>query len=408
MSGERAARQGGRRPRVLLAVCGGIAAYKACEVLRGLQKAGCDVRATMTADAERFVGTATFEALSGAPVATSLYGNPGSPIPHIELAEWADAAVVVPATANVMAKMACGIADDCLTTTILACPCPVLVAPGMNVHMWQNPATQANAMTLRARGVSFVGPDSGRLACGDVGEGKLAGVGEIVAAALALLVPNDLAGVRLLVNAGPTHEAIDPVRYIANRSTGKMGYAIAEAAARRGAEVTLVSGPTALEVPEGVVRMDVTSAQEMYEAAMAAFPGCDAAICTAAVADYTPAAPADHKLKKAHEHLDSIELVETKDILASLCSQTGGRVVVGCAAETNDLLSNARAKLVRKGADLIVANDVSRRDSTFGADTSRIALVSPAGVTQRETRPLSEVADDVLDATRDLLRGVPR
>lgn len=400
MSGEAAAAREGRRPRVLLAVCGGIAAYKACEVLRGLQKAGCDVRATMTADAERFVGTATFEALSGAPVATSLYGNPDSPIPHIELAEWADAAVVVPATANVMAKMACGIADDCLTTTILACPRPVLVAPGMNVHMWQNPATQANAATLRARGVSFVGPDSGRLACGDVGEGKLAGVDEIVSAALALLVPHDLAGVRLLVNAGPTHEAIDPVRYIANRSTGKMGYAIAAAAARRGADVTLVSGPTSLSAPAGVRRVDVESAAQMHDAMLSAFADADAAICSAAVADYTPAAPADHKLKKSREHLESIELTETADILADLCAVKGGRVVVGFAAETDDLLAHATEKLRRKGADLIVANDVSRPESTFGADTNRVALVSAAGVEQLETMPLSDVANAILDRVR--------
>lgn len=389
----------GRRPRVLLAVCGGIAAYKACEVLRGLQKAGCEVRVTMTADAERFVGAATFEALSGAPVATSLYGHPASAIPHIDLAEWADAAVVVPATANVMAKMACGIADDCLTTTLLACwgCCPVLVAPGMNVHMWQSPATQANVAALRERGVRFAGPDSGRLACGDVGEGKLAPVDQIVAAALALLAPRDLAGLRVLVNAGPTHEAIDPVRYIANRSTGKMGYALAEAAARRGAEVTLVSGPCALVTPAGVSRVDVESAAQMHDAMIAAFEGADAAICSAAVADYTPAAPADHKLKKSREHLDSITLVETADILADLCARKGKRVVVGFAAETNDLLAHASEKLARKGADLIVANDVSRPESTFGADTNRVALVSADGVEQLETMPLADVADAILD-----------
>lgn len=389
-----------RRPHVLLAVCGGIAAYKACEVLRGLQKAGCDVRVTMTQDAERFVGVTTFEALSGAPVATSLYEYPGSAIPHIDLAEWADAAVVVPATANVMAKMACGIADDCLTTTLLACACPVLVAPGMNVHMWQNPATQANAATLRERGVSFVGPDSGRLACGDVGEGKLAGVDEIVEAALALLVPRDLEGLRLLVNAGPTHEAIDPVRYIANRSTGKMGYAIAAAATRRGAKVTLVSGPTSLPTPAGVRRVDVESAAQMHDAMLAEFEGADVAICSAAVADYTPATPADHKLKKSREHLDSIELIETADILADLCATKGSRVVVGFAAETDDLLAHAKEKLERKGADLIVANDVSRPESTFGADTNRVALVSARGVEQLETMPLADVASAILDTVR--------
>ena len=401
-----AAREGAH---VLLAVCGGIAAYKSCEVLRGLQKAGHEVRVTCTADAERFVGKATFEGLTRHAVADDLYANPESSIPHIDLAEWANLVVVVPATANVMAKMATGVADDCLSTTLLAAPCPVLVAPGMNVHMWQHPATQANVRTLEGRGVSFALPVEGRLACGDVGQGKLADVDDIVGAALSLLErqapERDLQMTRLLVTAGPTHEAIDPVRYIANASTGKMGYAIAAAAARRGAQVTLVSGPTALDVPEGVVRIDVTSAQEMYEASMASFPGCDGAICTAAVADYTPAAPADHKLKKAHERLDSIELVETADILAELCRQKGDRVVIGFAAETDDLLANARAKLARKGADLIVANDVSRRDSTFGADTSRIALVSPQGTLQRETRPLAEVADDVVDAMRDLLRG---
>ncbi|WP_273396829.1 bifunctional phosphopantothenoylcysteine decarboxylase/phosphopantothenate--cysteine ligase CoaBC [Thermophilibacter mediterraneus] len=394
----------GRAPRVLLAVCGGIAAYKACEVLRGLQRAGCDVRVTMTEDALRFVGAATFEALSGAPVATSLYGHPGSAIPHIELAEWADVALVVPATANVMAKMACGIADDCLTTTLLACHgcCPVLVAPGMNVHMWQSPATQANAETLRSRGVRLVGPDCGRLACGDVGEGKLAPVDQIVAAARAALGAGDLAGLRLVVTAGPTHEAIDPVRFIANRSTGKMGYALAEAAVARGAEVTLVSGPTALGCPAGARRVDVVSAAQMRDATLAAFEDADAAICCAAVADYTPARPADHKLKKSREHLDAIELVETADILAELCSAKGGRVVAGFAAETDDLLAHATEKLRRKGADLIVANDVSRPESTFGADTNRVALVTAAGVRQLETMPLRAVADAVLDAVRDL------
>ena len=387
-----------RRPRVLLAVCGGIAAYKACEVLRGLQKAGCDVRVTMTADAERFVGTVSFGALSGAPVATSLYEYPGSAIPHIDLAEWADAVAVVPATANVIAKMACGIADDCLTTTLLACACPVLVAPGMNVHMWQNPATQANVATLRGRGVGFVGPDSGRLACGDVGEGKLSGVEEIVAATLALLGPRDLVGLRVLVNAGPTHEAIDPVRYISNRSTGKMGYAIAEAAARRGAEVTLVSGPTSLAAPAGVRRVDVESAAQMHDATLAEFEAADVAICSAAVADYTPAAPADHKLKKSRERLDAIELTETADILADLCAVKGPRVVVGFAAETDDLLTHAREKLERKGADLIVANDVSRPESTFGADTNRVALVSAGGVEQLDTMPLPDVANAILSA----------
>lgn len=394
--------------KVLLAVCGGIAAYKACEVLRGLQKAGCVVRVACSAASERFVGAATFEALTRYPVCDDLFENPASDIPHIDYAEWADLALVVPATANVMAKMANGLADDALSATLLACSCPVLVAPGMNTNMWRNPATQANLHLLESRGVRFVLPVEGRLACGDVGAGKLADVDDIVAAVLDSLSDDaseqDLICTRLLVTAGPTHEAIDPVRFIANASTGKMGYAIAAAAAKRGAEVTLVSGPTSLPCPEGVRRIDVVSAAQMRDAAVSVFENADAAVCTAAVADYTPAHPADHKLKKAHEHLDSIELVETADILAELCASKGDRVVVGFAAETNNLISNAQAKLARKGADAIIANDVSRSDSTFGSDTNRVAVVSADGVEQHETMPLADVSDVVLDKVRDLLR----
>ena len=278
----------------------------------------------------------------------------------------------------------------------------------MNTNMWRNPATQANLHLLESRGVRFVLPVEGRLACGDVGAGKLAGVEDIVAAALDGLsedaLEQDLICTRLLVTAGPTHEAIDPVRFIANASTGKMGYAIAAAAAKRGAEVTLVSGPTSLPCPEGVRRIDVVSAAQMRDAAVSAFENADAAVCTAAVADYTPAHPADHKLKKAHEHLDTIELVETADILAELCASKTDRVVVGFAAETNNLIPNAQAKLARKGADAIIANDVSRADSTFGSDTNRIAVVCAEGVEQHETMPLADVSDVVLDKVRDLLR----
>ena len=386
-------------PRVVLAVTGGIAVYKAVEVMRGLQHAGCDVRVTMTTDAERFVGTPTFEALSGHPVADDLYAYPDSPIPHIFLADWADLVLVVPATGNVLAKMAMGIADDCLSTTLLAAHCPVLVAAAMNVHMWRNPATQANVATLRSRGIRFVMPQTGLLACGDVGEGKLAEVSDIVGAALDLLAPakQDMAGMMLVITAGPTHEAIDPVRYIANASTGKMGYAIAREASRRGATVTLVSGPVSLAAPRGVCVVPVVSASQMRDATIAAFTNADAAICAAAVADYTPAAPADHKLKKGTDDLSTLRLVRTADILAELSHAKGDRVVVGFAAETNDLLKNARAKLERKGCDLIVANDVSRADSTFGADTSRIALVWPDRTEQLDTLPLEQVASAICD-----------
>lgn len=399
---------------VTLVVCGGIAAYKACEVMRGLQKAGCDVRVAMTPDATRFVGETTFRALSHHEVVTSLYGMHETAIPHVEGADFADLVLVVPATANVMAKMACGIADDAATATILAAHSDVLVAPAMNVNMWRNPATQANVALLRERGIRFVMPASGELACGYVGEGKLAPVEDIVAAALDLLGKAEdaaekhaaLAGRNIVVTAGPTHEAIDPVRYIANASTGKMGYAIAREAARRGAKVTLVSGPTALEAPEGVSRVDVVSAAQMHEAALAAFESADAAICAAAVADYTPKAPADHKLKKTAERLDRIELVETADILRDLSARKGRRVVVGFAAETDDLLAHARQKLARKGCDLIVANDVSRADSTFGSDTDRVAFVYPDRVEQMETLPLERVAAKLLDRLGTLLGEV--
>lgn len=397
-----------RSSRVLLAVCGGIAAYKAVELMRGLQKAGCDVRIVMSEDATRFVGPTTFEALSGHPVTTSLYGSGEGPIPHVELADFAELAVVVPATANVMAKMATGMADDALSTTLLALGCPVLVAPAMNLRMWQAPATQANLATLRSRGVRFVMPDSGRLACGAVGTGKLAPVGQVLAAALDLLggEARDLEGLSLVVTAGPTHEAIDPVRYIANASSGKMGFALAREAARRGASVTLVAGPVSLPTPEGVRRVEVVSAAQMHDAALAAFDGADVAVCAAAVADYTPAEPADHKLKKAREPLDSIRLVRTADVLAELCARKGRRVVVGFAAETDELVPNARAKLRAKGADLIVANDVSRADSTFGSETDAVTLVDASGELELPCLPKDEVARRVMDRVREL--ALPR
>lgn len=381
---------------VVLGVTGCIAAYKAAEVCRGLQKAGCEVRVTMTDAATRFVGPATFEGLTSVPVATDVFDWPPSPIPHIDLGEWADAFLVCPCTADVLAKLACGIADDCLTSAALATTAPVLVAPAMNVHMWQNPATQANVATLRSRGVGMVMPVSGRLACGDVGEGKLAPVDDVVAAVLGL-GEGPLAGTRVLVTAGPTHEAIDPVRYIANASSGKMGYAVAAEAARRGAEVCLVSGPTSLPCPAGVTRVDVVSAADMHDAVMARAPWADVAVCAAAVADYTPAAPADHKLKKSEGRLGSVGLVETADILADLAASGEVGYVAGFAAETRDLLGNARAKLASKGVDLLVANDVSRPDSAFGSDTDHVWLVDAAGAEELDTLTKAEVASAIWD-----------
>ena len=392
---------------VALVVTGGIAAYKACEVTRALQKAGHEVRVAMTADALRFVGATTFEALTHHPVLLDLYEMPNDPIPHITLSEWADLALVCPATGNVIAKMVAGIADDAATSMLLACDCPVLVAPAMNVRMWRNAATQANVATLRERGIGIVMPETGLLACGDVGEGKLATVDDIAVAAIQMIVrgrrTQDLAGKTILINAGPTREAIDPVRFIANASTGKMGYAIATEALARGAQVRLVSGPVSLMPPSGAEVIDVVSAADMLDACLAAFEGADAAICTAAVADYTPKHAANHKLKKSVERLDIIELVETEDILAALSKRKGDRVVVGFAAETNDLISYAQAKLARKGCDMIVANDVSRKDSTFGADTSRVSFVTESGVEDMETLPLEQVAREIIDRVATLL-----
>ena len=385
-------------PRVALFVTGGIAAYKACEVLRGLQKGGCDVRVCMSANATKLVGPTTFEALSGHHVTLGIFGDGETPIPHIELSEWADLALVCPATANVIAKMAAGIADDAVSTTLVACSCPVVVAPAMNVHMWQNPATQANVKTLVSRGVQVVGPATGRLACGDVGAGKLEDVSVIVAAALARVrAHGSLAGKRVVITAGPTHEPIDPVRYLSNASSGKMGYALAQAAAAHGAEVTLVSGPVSQPKPTGVRLVGVTTAAEMLAATQEAFESADAAILAAAVSDYRPAKSSDHKLKKAAEPLEALELVENEDILATISATRGGRVVIGFAAETNDVIDNARKKLEHKGCDLIVANDVSRADSTFGADTDLVTLV---GNKYEEELPLMskpEVAEAIIE-----------
>ncbi len=386
------------KKRVVVAVSGGIAAYKACDVVRRLQDAGCDVRVCMTENACSFVGPITFEALSHHPVLTDLFAYPESPNPHIMFASWADACVCVPATADIMAKVAGGIADDCVTTTILALHAPVLFAPAMNVHMWQDSATQKNVQALESMGYAIIRPESGLLACGDVGEGKLAAVPDIVSAVMGVLdIKRDLAGTRILVNAGPTHEAIDSVRYIANSSSGKMGFALAEAAADRGAEVVLVAGPVSLPTPDGVERIDVVSAHDMFEACTDAFEGCDAAICAAAVADYTPKRVSDHKLKKSVERLEAIELVETADILAELCRVKGERIVCGFAAETNDVIAYAEAKLARKGADMIVANDVSKRESTFGSDTNRITIVAADGNEELPVMSKRDAADAILD-----------
>ena len=389
---------GKSQPCVLLCVTGCIAAYKACEVLRLLQKAGVRVKVLMTEHACEFVGPTTFRALTREPVAVELFDEPGDAIHHISLAQETDLVLVVPATANVIAKMANGIADDLMSSTLLATQAPILVAPAMNTGMWTNPATQANVSVLRQRGVHLVEPVNGRLACGDVGSGKLAAVEDIAHRALELLQPDQiLKGEHVLVTAGGTQEAIDPVRFIGNRSSGTFGYAIARAARALGAEVTLVSAPTNLDAPAGVDVVPVVSAAEMFHAVDTRFDRCTMFVAAAAVADYTPRTVADHKLKKVHERLDSIELVETEDILARMSERKQpGQVVVGFAAETNDLLANARVKLQRKGCDAIVANDVSRADSGFGSATDAVTWVTAAGEEDLGVKSKEGLAYDIL------------
>lgn len=366
---------------VLLCVTGCIAAYKSCEIARALQKSGVRVKVCMTEHATSFVGPTTFRALTREEVAVDLFDNPSDPIHHISLAKEPDVVLVAPATANVVAKVAHGQADDLLTTTILATDAPVVVAPAMNVGMWQAEATQKNIATLEQRGFDIVRPATGYLACGDTGEGKLADVDDIVARTLvALETSQALAGERVLITAGGTREAIDPVRYIGNRSSGKMGHALARAARAMGAEVTLVTASTQLSIPFGVEGVRVESAAQMLDAVSQRFDACTMLICAAAVADYAPAHPAPHKLSKADGELTHIDLVKTADILAEMSRVKGNRVVIGFAAETNDLVRRARAKLERKGCDAIVANDVSRAESTFGSDTNAVTWVSSQGV----------------------------
>jgi phosphopantothenoylcysteine decarboxylase/phosphopantothenate--cysteine ligase len=398
----------GEQRHVVVGVSGGIAAYKAAEVVRGIQKAGHEVRVVMTKSATEFVGPMTFEALTGRPVLTDLFEFERTPIAHVELGEWADLMVVVPATANVCAKLATGIADDALTATALAMTAPVMVVPAMNTNMWTKPSTRRNMALLENDGIHVMTPATGRLACGVVGEGKLPEVDAIVEETLFRLakmtVDQDLAGCKVVVTAGPTHEAIDPVRYIANASSGKMGFSLAKAASLRGAEVTLVAGPVALATPAHVARIDVVGAADMAEATFSAAKDADFVVCAAAVADYTPRKVADHKLKKSEEHIDSIELVETTDILSTLGHAGLDAVICGFAAETNDVERHALDKLARKGADAIVANDVSRADSTFGSDTNAVTVYTEDGSTRIETAPKAEVADRIFD----ILLSIPK
>jgi len=390
--------------RITLGVTGGVAAYKAAELVRRLQQEGFSVEVVMTRAACEFITPLTFAALTGKKVITGLFAESGgeanleSAIEHIAVAQRTDLLLVAPATADILAKFSRGISDDFLSTLYLATTAPVVVAPAMNVNMWNHPATQENLERLRGRGVHVVSPDEGYLACGMTGAGRLAGQDAIISAVREVFqIRRDLEGKTVLLTAGPTQEDLDPVRFLTNRSSGKMGYAVAEAAAQRGAKVILISGPTALETPAGVTRIDVRTAAEMLNAVQRHFAEATTAIFAAAVADYRPAKAAAHKIKKTGGEF-TLRLAPNPDILATVARKKGDRLIVGFAAETDRVAENARKKLQEKDADLIVANDVTAAGAGFDVDTNVVTLFARDGrdvalpkLTKRE------VADRILD-----------
>jgi len=391
--------------KIALGVTGCIAAYRAVDLMRGLQKAGVAVQVVLTRSAAEFVAPLTFESLSGRNVITDMF-QPGQnwDIHHISVAQSIRLLAVAPATADILGKFAHGIADDFLSTLYLSTPAPVLIAPAMNVEMWRHPAVRANVEILRARGHHFVDPEPGMLACGMEGTGRLAQVDVIVARILELLRgAQSLAGLNVLVTAGPTVEDIDPVRFLSNRSSGKMGYAVAEIARQRGAEVSLVSGPTSLNPPEGVRFVPVRSAAQMKDAVLALYPDMDIVVKAAAVADYRPAAPSAQKIKKGKAVL-RLPLDRTDDILALLGKRKRKQVLVGFAAETERLLESARGKLERKNLDLLVANDVS--GGVFGEDDSSVVVLRRAGdPVTIERQPKRAIAGRILDMALEARTG---
>ncbi len=397
--------------RIVLGVTGSVSAYKAAEVVRGLVQEEADVRVVMTREAGAFVGAVTFSALTGHPVAVEQFPETGQAgEEHIDLAVWADAVAIAPATANIIGKMANGLGDDLLSTVMLACEAPCCLAPAMNFRMWRNKAVQANLDRLRSRGVHVIEPEYGPLANGEMGEGRLAAPDRIVEAIAILADPDqDLAGRRVLVSAGPTEEDIDPVRCVTNRSSGKMGFAVARSAARRGAQVTLVTGPTGLDDPYGISVERVRSAGEMHEAVLRCREGKDAVIMAAAVADFRPGVQTGRKIKKGDSAL-TIEMTRTTDILKEVAAARPP-VLVGFAAETHDGLEFARGKLAEKDLDLVVYNDITEPGAGFGTDTNIVTLIHRDG--REEALPLqakSSVADRIMDEVAGLLKareGVP-
>ncbi len=386
-------------PKVLLGISGGIAAYKGVEVLRGLQAAGAEVRVAMTLAAKAFVQPLTFEALSHHRVYSELFPEAGGPdIAHVMLGGWPDLVLVAPATADLMGKAANGLADDLLSCALLAAACPVMFAPAMETRMWCHPGVQRNVTCLKEAGCHFVGPESGLLASGSEGEGRMSESADVVSAALAALGrAQTLAGRKIVVTAGRTEEDLDPVRFITNRSTGKMGYAVAGQAHRRGAEVVLVSGPTHLDPPAGAQIVHVRTVAEMRAATVEAFGDADALVMTAAVLDFRPSTVAHQKIKKTGSGL-TLDLVGNDDFLEVLGAEKGSRVVVGFAMETQNGLENARRKLEQKHLDLIVLNDLTVEGAGFGVDTNVVTLVAPTGEPiDLPKLPKSDVADHILD-----------
>lgn len=361
---------------IVLGITGGIAAYKAAELVRRLKERGALVQVVMTDAAREFITPLTLQALSGNPVHTTLLDPEAeAAMGHIELARWADLLLVAPASADVIARLAGGHADDLLTTLWLACQAPKAIAPAMNQAMWADPATGRNLTALAERGVQLFGPATGEQACGDIGLGRMLEAEELADAAEAQFQSRELDGVKVVITAGPTREAIDPVRYISNHSSGKMGFALARAACDAGASVTLISGPVALATPDGVTRIDVVSADEMYAAVMAAVPDCQLFIGCAAVADYRPAAIAEQKIKKNDDEMQ-LTLVRNPDIISAVAARADRPLTVGFAAETERVLDHARAKLERKGLDAIIANDVARAGIGFNSDDNEVTVIS--------------------------------
>ena len=389
---------GAKQPVIVLGVTGGIACYKAVELVRLLVKTGYRVQVIMTRGALEFVTPLSFQTVSGNPVATEIFNlTQESEIGHINLADSADLFLIAPATANVIGKIAGGIADDLLTTVLMATQAPVLIAPAMNVHMYENPILQENLRKLRRIGYHVMEPAEGFLACGYEGKGRLPDAEKIVEAVEGVLKKKDLVGERLLITAGPSREPLDPVRYISNRSSGKMGYALARAAVRRGAEVTLVSGPTALECPAGARVIPVTTAAEMRDAVLKEFAQCTAIVMAAAVADYRPVMIAERKMKRGKEPVD-LRLEPNPDILKELGEKKDGKVLIGFAAETEELTANAEKKLRAKNLDMIVANNVAEAGSGFDGDTNIATILDHTGA--KRSLPLmskDELADSIYD-----------